>query len=102
MDSKEFGAKFESLVTSESEKFFASVNRIWPWLGGLFIVLFIAQLSGCDMNNSDQNARQRSGLKIHRDALTGCEYLSTAQGGLHIRLTADGILQMGCREGSVK
>ncbi len=39
----------------------------------------------------------RSGMRLHADNLTGCQYLSIPGGGITPRLTADG-RHMGCGE----
>ena len=41
-------------------------------------------------DDSDFSAQQRSGLRVHTDAKTGVQYLSTLEGGLTPRLTAEG------------
>lgn len=96
MDKDVVLAKLDSMATTENEKFFGSINRIWPWIGFIAIALFVAQFAGCGMDSTDESARVRSGLSLHRDALTGCEYISTGKGGIAPRMTADG-QHMGCR-----
>lgn len=50
----------------------------------------LAGLLGYGMDNSDASAWNRSGLKLHTDYLTGCQYLQAPNGGLTPRLDATG------------
>jgi hypothetical protein len=56
----------------------------------LFLVLGVAQLFGYGMDDSDASAWNRSGLKLHTDHLTGCQYLQAPNGGVIQRLDRDG------------
>ena len=49
-------------------------------IGSVLLLLRIMLSIGVD--DSDQNGWKRSGLKIHKDAKTGIEYLSDGNGGL--------------------
>jgi hypothetical protein len=80
----------------ENEKFFKSINQAWPWIGFFAIALWVIQMAGYGLDNTDASATNRSGMSLHRDNLTGCEYLSTKNGGITPRLTSAGI-HMGCR-----
>jgi hypothetical protein len=40
--------------------------------------------------DDSDTVNRRSGMDVHRDALTGCEYLSRQFGGLVPRMGADG------------
>lgn len=51
------------------------------------------------IDSTDQSAEQRSGMGLHIDHSTGCEYLSYPRGGLIERRSADGETHMGCFEG---
>jgi len=53
----------------------------------------VVSLATNDRDNTDGDTR--SGMTLHTDAATGCEYLST-KGGMTPRLTASG-QQRGCR-----
>ncbi len=58
----------------------------------LFIPVLIL-LAGCiplPPDDSDTSYAQRSGMWVRRDALTGCQYLEGARGGITPRLDADG------------
>lgn len=54
-------------------------------------------ISSRPTDNSDVSADQRSGLKIHTDNLTGCQYFSSWSGALTPRLAADGVRVVGCK-----
>ena len=41
-------------------------------------------------DSTDISRSQRSGLKLHTDAMTGCQYLSTSGGGITPRLDSQG------------
>lgn len=60
------------------------------------IIIWIAILfaNGFDFktDNSDYDGWNRSGLKIHTDALTGVQYVSTRGGGLTPRIDIHGDL----------
>lgn len=45
---------------------------------------------GLGMDDSDASAWNRSGLKLHTDHLTGCQYFQAPNGGLTPRLDATG------------
>lgn len=47
-------------------------------------------------DDSDASGVIPSGMRVHTDALTGCQYLSTYRGGIVPRLRGDG-KQVGCR-----
>lgn len=60
---------------------------IWIVAAGLFV----AALSRCQPTDStDYSTSDRSGLKLHTDAMTGCQYLSTSGGGITPRLDSQG------------
>lgn len=51
----------------------------------------ISALSWCQPTDStDYSRADRSGLKLHTDAMTGCQYLSTSGGGITPRLNNQG------------
>ncbi len=45
---------------------------------------------GLGVDDSDRDAYHRSGLTVHTDARTGVQYVSTPDGGLHVRVAPDG------------
>lgn len=47
------------------------------------------------VDNSDVDRWNRSEMRIHTDALTGCQYLSTRQGSITPRLHSDGVQVCG-------
>ena len=63
------------------------LTLIWIVAAGVFV----AALSRCQPTDSTDTSRSdRSGLKLHTDAMTGCQYLSTSGGGITPRLDSQG------------
>lgn len=66
------------------------------WLAGCYLVALLIQnlLSLTPLGRDDTDAGRwgggRSGVKPVTDALTGCQYLITRDGGITPRLDADG------------
>jgi hypothetical protein len=59
-------------------------------VGVLLYFLVVRPLFGIGLDDTDASKWNRSGMRIHTDAKTGVQYLSTAGGGLTPRLNADG------------
>jgi hypothetical protein len=60
-------------------------------LSAIVIMAFgIYGLLGYNMDDSDASAFNRSGLSVHTDHLTGCQYFQAPNGGLVQRLDRDG------------
>lgn len=59
------------------------------------------QLATGGFDRDDTDGSERSGLKLHTDHGTGCQYLSTIGGGITPRVSADGATHYGCK-GSYK
>ena len=49
-----------------------------------------------EVGRDSTDGKNRSGMRLHVDNETGCEYLSAVGGGIAPRLDANG-LQMGCK-----
>lgn len=62
---------------------------------GACIFLFLSWING-SFDKDDTDGIDRSGMRLHTDASTGCEYLSTPNGGVTPRLNKDGS-HRGCR-----
>ena len=56
-------------------------------ISGAVLIRFVF---GLGMDDSDASAWNRSGLKLHTDHLTGCQYFQAPNGGLTPRLDATG------------
>jgi hypothetical protein len=56
----------------------------------ILLAVLILTLSFFNPRDDSDSPTQRSGLRIHRDHLTGCEYFTTIFGGITPRLRADG------------
>jgi hypothetical protein len=56
----------------------------------ILIAVLISALLGYGMDDSDASAWNRSGLKLHTDHLTGCQYFQAPNGGLLQRVDRDG------------
>ena len=76
------------MITEQDGKSFArgvfhEVAKIALWWIALSIfITALANWSGYGTDSTDKSGWQRSGLRIHKDALTGIEYLSDGKGGL--------------------
>ena len=51
---------------------------------------FAGSMLGVGMDDTDVSATKRSGMRLHTDALTGCQYLAANGGGITPRLDASG------------
>lgn len=56
----------------------------------LFCLLIYVLYACGRLDDSDTSMTERSGMVPHKDALTGCEYLSTPFAGMTPRLGNDG------------
>ena len=70
-----------------------SFYKLGLWMIAFFIISVIYNSSPIGRDSTD--GEERSGLKIHVDNLTGCQYLSVSGGGLYKRLSAEGY-HIGC------
>lgn len=71
------------------DRFFACV---------LLALLIAASLSaGCNPKDDTDPPEGRSGLALHTDALTGCQYLAKPFGGITPRVDGKG-RHLGCKE----
>jgi hypothetical protein len=86
-------------------------RNIFPLFGGMLfgLILILALIVGWTIGSvasshleapynatDDAAAEVRSGMRLHTDHETGCQYLSIRSAGLTPRLAADGS-HMGCR-----
>ena len=76
-------------------------NRLWNVACLVAIVYFSISAYGALRGNmktdaTDRSKDERSGLKLHTDYGTGCQYLSAVRGGVFPRIDTDGVKQMGC------
>jgi hypothetical protein len=65
-------------------------DTVGPLLGALAVVAFYFFMSGDPPRDDCDTAQGRCGMKVRRDALTGCEYLETWLGGITPRMNGDG------------
>lgn len=65
---------------------------IWVVLALVTVIVFgLSAMSKWQPTDStDYSTSDRSGLKLHTDAMTGCQYLSTSGGGITPRLDRNG------------
>jgi hypothetical protein len=54
------------------------------------LVVFLLIIRLAPLDSSDYSWKQRSGLSVHVDELTGCHYLSKFLGGVTPRFDSDG------------
>lgn len=64
-------------------------------LVGVFLIQGFLNLIGYGMDSTD--GQKRSGMALHVDNATGCEYLSVSGGGIAQRFDANGE-HKGCRK----
>ena len=77
---------------------FDHAYEVFRWLGLMGAIIWILSTLLCtpyDTTDDELNS-ERSGLRLHTDNLTGCQYLSTFLGGPTPRLDAEG-KHVGCR-----
>lgn len=80
----------------------AGKGLIW-YIAKLVTVIYIigflinASASALEIGWDTTDGKSRSGMSLHRDAATGCQYLSTSSGGITPRLSNDG-QHMGCKQ----
>lgn len=74
---------------SEVEKLAQILRRALILLGFISCAISVAGMLGSGMDNSDVSPMNRSGLKLHTDNLTGCQYFSR-DGALIQRVDRDG------------
>lgn len=70
-----------------------SLKKFWEEFGVITVIAVIALwvLSKAPYDNTDDiENKERSGMGLYTDHLTGCQYLSRALGGLTPRLHPDG------------
>ncbi|MFI2810177.1 hypothetical protein [Microbulbifer sp. JSM ZJ756] len=60
-----------------------------------FTFIALAFFTG-KFDRDSTDGQERSGMRLHTDKLTGCQYLSVINGGITPRLSTDGKHQ-GCR-----
>lgn len=61
------------------------------WVAGVYGAVIIAVAIALYVIGGDStDGATRSNMKLHTDAMTGCQYLSVAGGGITPRLGADG------------
>lgn len=65
----------------------AIISFLCWWLIGILLITIIAAWLGWQVDDSDKDGFNRSGLKVHVDHKTGIEYLSDGRGGLIRRET---------------
>ena len=71
-------------------------KNLIAWLAGIFIVVStLVVLLPLGRDNTDPGWPGRSGMRLHIDAATGCEYLSNPGGGITPRVNSKGS-HMGC------
>ncbi len=61
-----------------------------------YAIMFLLRYSAGDFDRDTTDGERRSGMGLHVDAETGCEYLSTMRGGITPRISYDGT-HKGCR-----
>lgn len=63
----------------------------------LIVLLVLGVIAACSpYDSTDEPGGQRSGMRLHTDSLTGCQYLSIPLGGLTPRVDGAG-RHVGCK-----
>ena len=82
------------VITSKklmADAVFYGITKAVAWICAAIIVLgLIGSIVGHPQKDDTDPSGGRSGLKIHTDSGTGCQYLSVSGGGVTPRLSADG------------
>ena len=68
-------------------------DKLWTILGiiGMILVItWVLNTMGLMVDDSDLNGFNRSGLRVHTDHKTGCQYLSAVFGGVTPRVDLAG------------
>ena len=80
--------------SAEREKLARRLNKLLLWAAGAALAYGLSELArgvfGLGLDATDAGTWNRSGLRLHMDYGTGCQYVSTAGGGLSPRINADG------------
>jgi len=81
-----------------AQGFYLAFKRCLSYALGLFVIALavgtMVQIYVTPMDSTD--GAERSGMRLHVDNQTGCEYLSVAGGGITPRLNREAF-QIGCR-----
>lgn len=76
-------------------------KKVVIYLGTLILIGMLMnaayQVATGRMAKDDTDGYKRSGLKLHTDYGTGCQYLVTTKGGITPRIAKDGT-HHGCKE----
>lgn len=70
------------------DKFFGFLASLIP--GVLFSIVFMLVVNVFTQRDATDPTNGRSGMRLHTDAETGCQYLSVYGGGITARLDAGG------------
>jgi len=80
---------------SEREHLASRLNGLLTIIGVCCLIILTANIAwmvfGLGLDDTDNGANNRSGMQLHTDHGTGCQYLSSAGGSLTPRLNADGV-----------
>lgn len=71
---------------------------VWVWTMVAIVVWLVAWIGvpiikiifSTDVDDTDIDAWNRSGMRVYTDAKTGVQYLGTERGGLTVRVDKDG------------
>lgn len=70
------------------------MKYVFPLLAAFVVVSLIGAFS--ERDSTDAPNGKRSGVRLHTDHLTGCQYLSVPLGGLTPRMDSAG-RHLGCK-----
>lgn len=71
---------------------FRALKDFTLYIAMIFVVGMIVGrvINATSWGRDDSDGEERSGLRVHTDALTGCQYLATRGGGITPRLDTQG------------
>lgn len=81
-------------MTLKDAKAFTAWLAGW-WIFGICLT-FAFWMLPLSRDSTDGEWPNRSGMRPHTDAFTGCQYLETSKGGITPRINASG-RHLGCR-----
>lgn len=72
-------------------------NEMLSIVAIVFVISWAVSWAVGDFDRDNTDGASRSGMKLHHDAKTGCQYLSVVGGGITPRMSHDG-LHLGCKK----
>ena len=77
----------------------SGLTFVFGWMAAGMLLFSVVGWLFTDAAGDDTDGIVRSNLRLHTDFKTGCQYLSSASGGVVPRTAIDGKTHLGCRDG---